>query len=67
MFTESVALGSSISVGQSKRGNRNIIPITGGTVTGKIKGKVVPGGRLPIECPGWTRSTRSRRMTASTS
>jgi hypothetical protein len=44
VFTESVALGGSISVGQSKRGNRNIIPITGGTVTGKVKGKVIPGG-----------------------
>ena len=44
VFTETVTLGSSLSVGQSKRGNRNIIPITGGTVTGKIQGKVIPGG-----------------------
>jgi hypothetical protein len=44
VFTETVTLGSSISVGQSKRGNRNIIPITGGTVTGKVKGKILPGG-----------------------
>ncbi len=44
VFTETVTLGSSISVGQSKRGNRNIIPITGGTVTGRVKGKILPGG-----------------------
>jgi len=44
VFTETVTLGSSLSVGQSKRGNRNIIPITGGTVTGRVQGKVLPGG-----------------------
>jgi hypothetical protein len=44
VFTETVTLGSSLSVGQSKRGNRNIIPITGGTVSGRVKGKVLPGG-----------------------
>lgn len=44
VFTENVTLGSSISVGASKRGTRNIIPITGGTVTGKLMGSVVPGG-----------------------
>ena len=44
IVTETVALGSSISVGASKRGNRNIIPITGGKVTGKITGKVVGAG-----------------------
>jgi hypothetical protein len=43
-ITEVVALGGSTSVGASKRGNRNIIPITGGTLTGTITGKVVPGG-----------------------
>jgi hypothetical protein len=31
-------------VGATKKGNRNIIPITGGTVSGKITGKVLPGG-----------------------
>jgi len=39
-----VALGASTSVGASKRGNRNIIPITGGTLTGNITGKVLFGG-----------------------
>ncbi|AUX46808.1 cellulosome protein dockerin type I [Sorangium cellulosum] len=49
VFTESVTLGSSLSVGASKRGTRNIIPITGGTVTGGmllsgLSGSVLPGG-----------------------
>lgn len=44
VFTETVTLGQSLSVGASKRGTRNIIPITGGTVTGRLTGSVVPGG-----------------------
>ncbi|WP_437991745.1 DUF3237 domain-containing protein [Sorangium sp. So ce145] len=49
VFTETVTLGSSVSVGASKRGTRNIIPITGGTVTGGtllsgLSGTVLPGG-----------------------
>ncbi|WP_437927017.1 DUF3237 domain-containing protein [Sorangium sp. So ce291] len=49
VFTESVTLGASLSVGASKRGTRNIIPITGGTVTGGmllsgLSGSVLPGG-----------------------
>ncbi|MBN2528582.1 MAG: DUF3237 family protein [Deltaproteobacteria bacterium] len=44
MFSESVSLGGSVSIGQSTNGSRNIIPITGGTVTGKIQGKVLNGG-----------------------
>jgi len=44
VFTENVTLGSSLSVGQSKRGTRNIIPITGGTLSGRVNGTVVPGG-----------------------
>ncbi len=44
VFTENVTLGSSLSVGASKRGTRNIIPITGGTVTGRLTGSVLPGG-----------------------
>lgn len=44
VFTENVTLGSSISVGASKRGTRNIIPITGGTVSGRFQGRVIPGG-----------------------
>ncbi len=44
VFTENVTLGSSVSVGASKRGTRNIIPITGGTLSGRVTGTVVPGG-----------------------
>jgi len=44
VFTETVTLGSSLSVGTSKNGTRNVIPITGGTVTGRFEGRVSPGG-----------------------
>jgi hypothetical protein len=44
VFTESVTLGTSISIGASKRGSRNIIPITGGTTTGRVTGKILNGG-----------------------
>jgi hypothetical protein len=44
VFTETVTLGSSLSIGASKRGTRNIIPITGGTVTGRVTGSVIFGG-----------------------
>jgi hypothetical protein len=44
IVTESVSLGASLAVGASKRGNRNIIPITGGNLTGSITGKVLAGG-----------------------
>ncbi|HEY5961708.1 MAG TPA: DUF3237 family protein, partial [Polyangiaceae bacterium] len=44
VFTENVTLGSSVSIGASKRGSRNIIPITGGTTTGKVAGAILPGG-----------------------
>jgi hypothetical protein len=44
VLTETVTLGQSLSVGASKRGTRNIIPITGGTVSGRLTGSVVPGG-----------------------
>jgi hypothetical protein len=44
LITENVTLGASQSVGAAKKGNRNIIPITGGTLTGKITGKVLFGG-----------------------
>jgi len=43
-ISENVTLAPSQSVGATKKGNRNIIPITGGTVSGKITGKVLPGG-----------------------
>jgi hypothetical protein len=44
IITENVTLGQSQSVGATKHGNRNIIPITGGVLSGTITGKVVPGG-----------------------
>lgn len=44
LISENVTLGPSQSVGATKTGNRNIIPITGGTLNGKITGKVLPGG-----------------------
>jgi len=44
VFTETVSLGSSVAIGASKRGSRNIIPITGGTTTGKVVGKILNGG-----------------------
>jgi hypothetical protein len=44
LIRENVILGQSQSVGATKNGNRNIIPITGGTISGKIEGKVLSGG-----------------------
>jgi hypothetical protein len=44
VINENVTLGASQSVGATKKGNRNIIPITGGTISGKITGKVLAGG-----------------------
>jgi hypothetical protein len=44
LITERVTLSPSQPVGASKRGNRNIIPITGGEVSGRIAGTVLPGG-----------------------
>ena len=44
LITENVTLGRSLSVGATKGGGRNVIPISGGTLTGKITGKVLAGG-----------------------
>ena len=45
MWDAKVKIGGTIGLGESKRGTRNIIPITGGTFQGsKIKGEVLPGG-----------------------
>lgn len=44
LIVETVALRPSQRVGPSKRGNRNIIPITGGDLSGRITGKVLFGG-----------------------
>jgi hypothetical protein len=44
LINENVTLAPSQQVGPAKNHNRNIIPITGGTLTGKITGKVLAGG-----------------------
>jgi hypothetical protein len=44
LIFESVGLSPSQRVGASKRGVRNIIPITGGDLSGRITGKVLSGG-----------------------
>ena len=44
VFTENVTLGSTVAVSNAKRGSRNIIPITGGTTTGMVVGKILNGG-----------------------
>ena len=44
LIVESVGLSPSQRVGPSKRGTRNIIPITGGSLSGRITGKVLSGG-----------------------
>ena len=44
IFTENVSLGSTVAVSNAKRGSRNIIPITGGTTTGMVAGKILNGG-----------------------
>jgi hypothetical protein len=45
VYMEDVAIGGGISIGESKYGMRNIIPITGGSFSGqRLNGSVVPGG-----------------------
>jgi len=44
LIKENVTLGRGQSVGATGKSNRNIIPITGGTVSGKIEGKVLAAG-----------------------
>lgn len=45
MWEAKVKIANTIDVGESKRGVRRVIPITGGTFSGpKIKGEVLPGG-----------------------
>ncbi|AKH41394.1 hypothetical protein FHS61_001882 [Altererythrobacter atlanticus] len=44
-FEEIVTLGPGLAVGETPRGMRNMIPITGGTFEGPgIKGTIIPGG-----------------------
>ena len=40
----SVEIGAPIVVGETTAGLRRIIPILGGTATGKIEGRIQPGG-----------------------
>lgn len=45
MWEAKVKIANTMNVGESKRGVRRVIPITGGTFSGpKIKGEVLPGG-----------------------
>ncbi|PTN05038.1 DUF3237 family protein [Mangrovibacterium marinum] len=45
MWKAKVRIGNVLNVGESKRGTRRMIPITGGTFSGpKIKGEVLPYG-----------------------
>jgi hypothetical protein len=44
ILVESVALGRSQAIQNGKRGSRNVIPITGGTLEGMVSGKVLFGG-----------------------
>ena len=45
VFEEIVTLGAAVHPGATPYGERNLIPITGGTFSGpKIKGKVLSGG-----------------------
>ena len=44
VFTESVSLGGSFSIANAKYGSRNVIPITGGTTTGRVEGSILNGG-----------------------
>lgn len=64
VFTASVTLGSSLAVGASKRGNRNIIPITGGTTSGGVTGSILAGG-ADYQLSGST-TTLDARYTLST-
>lgn len=44
VFTENVTLGSSFSINGAKYGTRNVIPITGGTTSGRVNGTILNGG-----------------------
>ena len=39
-----VQVGAPVEVGHGPTGVRRMIPITGGTVTGRLTGRVLPGG-----------------------
>ncbi len=44
VLTENVTLGTSYSIANAKYGSRNIIPITGGTTSGRVTGTILDGG-----------------------
>ncbi len=44
VFTENVTLGGSFSIPNAKYGSRNVIPITGGTISGRVTGSILNGG-----------------------
>ena len=63
---ENATLGSPISVSNAKRGSRNIIPITGGTTTGKVAGKILNGG-ADYQLAGSSDTTLDARYTLNPS
>lgn len=65
-FTENVTLGSTVSVSGGKRGSRNIIPITGGTTTGKVAGSILNGG-ADYQLAGSSGTTLDARYTLAPS
>ena len=66
VFTENVTLGTSFSVSNAKRGSRNVIPITGGTTTGKVAGKILNGG-ADYQLAGSSGTTLDARYTLAPS
>ncbi|MET0390096.1 MAG: DUF3237 family protein [Polyangiales bacterium] len=44
LYRATIDLAGYWSVGESKHGTRNMIPITGGTLTGKLEGRILAGG-----------------------
>jgi hypothetical protein len=66
VFTENVTLGSTVGVSGGKRGSRNIIPITGGTTTGKVAGSILNGG-ADYQLAGSSGTTLDARYTLAPS
>ena len=63
-FEETVTLAADVKVGATPWGERNIVPITGGTFAGpRIKGKVLPGGwDWQLKVPGGCFSLHANYM-----
>ena len=66
VFTENVTLGSSFSISNAKRGSRNVIPITGGTTSGKVAGRILDGG-ADYQLAGSSGTTLDARYTLAPS